>query len=80
MYSQIASAFRIQPALAGEKQNLTEQKVFVRRYHAEPGNPSCITFQVDAGPGSFVRIDDLEGRAKVSPHVRASEKRLVVAY
>jgi hypothetical protein len=77
MYNQLASALRFFPLLAS--QNLVEQKVLVRRYLVNPATPTCVRFQADVGPGRFVRINDLEGRRKEAPYLRASEKSLSFA-
>jgi hypothetical protein len=68
-HSQFLAQFGATPAYAS---TASARKVEIKRYTADSNGFACVTFTASMGPGSFIRINDLERRIGL---LRADEQR-----
>jgi hypothetical protein len=68
-HSQFLAQFGATPAYAS---TVSARKVEMKRYTADRNGFACVTFTASVGPGSFIRINDLERRIGL---LRADEQR-----
>jgi hypothetical protein len=74
MASQFASSVGFGSALAGAT-GLSDSRTQMRRYHTNSSKIACIPFSLNvAGPGYFLRIDDLDASNQQGFFSRTSEK------